>query len=99
MQVVFCPPIALLYSSPLTRPASIRTLCEAICFGASWGPQFLFGCCYLKFRTERFSEEECRSALTSQSPGRGDVAQKLKSFQAAADFFPSDRALLLRSGS
>src|SRR5260370_36701733 len=61
--------------SPPTRPASIRTLCGAVCSGASWCPQSQIGCCHLGTELSRPVSGDARSAVTSQSPELGDGLQ------------------------
>jgi len=84
--------------SPI-RPASIRTLCGAVCSGAGWGSQSSTGADYLGVELLLSSGAKAvRSAATSQSPELGDTLSNSNAFQAASALRRGP-AVLLRKGS
>ncbi len=65
------------HKSP-TRPTSIRTLCGAICSGASWVFSIRNGCCCLGAELD-VSIASDRSSRVPQSPELGDLLYALSS--------------------
>jgi hypothetical protein len=62
-----------------TRPTSIRTLCGAICSGASWVSSIGNGCCRLGAELNASVFSDSRSWPTPQSPELGDLLYALSS--------------------